>query len=87
MPYSTFLSTYCIIILIIAPERFELSKNGWVKASYVRPLRHDALYGPSDRSRSCGLMLPKHALFQLSYTRIKYRYWDSNPDDVTTVES
>lgn len=26
--------------------------------------------GPSDRSRSCGLMLPKHALFQLSYTRI-----------------
>ena len=26
--------------------------------------------GPSDRIRTCGIMLPKHARYQLRYTRI-----------------
>lgn len=45
--------------------RFQRAGNNVNEKFYI-PFRA----GPSDRSRSCGLMLPKHALFQLSYTRI-----------------
>lgn len=45
--------------------RFQRAGNN-VNEKFYMPFR----VGPSDRSRSCGLMLPKHALFQLSYTRI-----------------
>ena len=30
-------------------------------------------YGPSDRIRTCGLMVPNHPRYQLRYTRIKSR--------------
>lgn len=45
--------------------RFQRAGNN-VNEKFYMPFR----VGPSDRSRSCGLMLPKHALFQLSYTQI-----------------
>ena len=30
----------------------------------------DTLHGPSDRIRTCGILLPKQARYQLRYTRI-----------------
>ena len=31
----------------------------------------DTLHGPSDRIRTCGILLPKQARYQLRYTRIQ----------------
>ena len=31
----------------------------------------DTLHGPSDRIRTCGILLPKQARYQLRYTRIR----------------
>ena len=34
------------------------------------PQGHSVLFGRSDRTRTCGILLPKQALYQLSYTSI-----------------
>ena len=34
----------------------------------------DTLHGPSDRIRTCGILLPKQARYQLRYTRL-FRYF------------
>ena len=31
----------------------------------------DTLHGPSDRIRTCGILLPKQARYQLRYTRMQ----------------
>ena len=37
---------------------------------YYKAFRHFFIYGPSDRIRTCGILLPKQARYQLRYTRI-----------------
>ena len=36
------------------------------------------LFGPSDRIRTCGLMVPNHPRYQLRYTRIDIFQWRSH---------
>lgn len=66
---STALSAWLILVIYPACYAtllcFQKAGNNVNKKFYI-----PFWAGPSDRSRSCGLMLPKHALFQLSYTRI-----------------
>ena len=35
--------------------------------------------GPSDRIRTCGILLPKQARYQLRYTPIRYSLCIANP--------
>ena len=42
-----------------------------VRSYMIIPRKSISQYiiGPSDRDRTCGLMVPNHALYQLGYTR------------------
>ena len=76
------------MVTVVGTERvelfvFRLSSEG--TAVVLRPLVFDVV-SRGDRNRICDLMLPKHALFHLSYTpkvpaeRIELSYLGSKPN-------
>ena len=53
-----------------ALEKKAQSKRTLLNTAKDRPERRSFLYGPSDRIRTCGILLPKQARYQLRYTRL-----------------
>ena len=41
------------------------------------------LFGPSDRIRTCGILLPKQARYQLRYTRIQGLLYRKRTENAT----
>ena len=42
-------------------------------------------YGPSDRIRTCGILLPKQARYQLRYTRIQLLLYRKRKENATEI--
>ncbi len=61
-----------MILLLMIPVLLAQIRNRQLnqQKSSQRMLR--AFLGPSDRIRTCGILLPKQARYQLRYTRIRY---------------
>ena len=42
-------------------------------------------HGPSDRIRTCGILLPKQARYQLRYTRIRLLLYRKRKENATVI--
>ncbi len=65
LPFSFFDPRFSEIYVVNTKAKLELltQKNR-------RKRRFSNKFGPSDRIRTCGIVLPKHARYQLRYTRL-----------------
>ena len=43
------------------------------------------VFGPSDRIRTCGILLPKQARYQLRYTRIQLLLYRKRKENATEI--
>ena len=57
------------------------------QSAHYRILRSckDTRHGPSDRIRTCGILLPKQARYQLRYTRIQLLLYRKRKENATEI--
>ena len=70
--------------MVLRPYKDRGNKKQSVHYRILRSYK-DTLHGPSDRIRTCGILLPKQARYQLRYTRIRLPLYRKRKENATEI--